>query len=131
VGSVEELTQQSQSGGPRTRKQSPIQTEVERYLDLIPRAGSVDVDVLKWWKGQSEDLPLLAAVARKILAIPATSASSERLFSSGGNVMTNQRTCLDPQTVEKLVFYHDNWQKVNVKRWRLKESEEEDDDNAE
>jgi hypothetical protein len=62
------------------------------------------------------------------LAIPATSASSEQMFSSGGNVVTNQRTCLDPEVVEKLVFYHDNWQKLEVKRWRLKEMDPNDDD---
>jgi hypothetical protein len=35
---------------------------------------------------------------------------------------------LDPEVVEKLVFYHDNWQKLEVKRWRLKEMDPDDDD---
>jgi hypothetical protein len=127
---LESLTQESQPGASSRSStgKSPIQLEVEHYLDLTPKAGSIDVDVLKWWKAQAEDLPLLAAMARKILAIPATSASSERLFSSGGNVVTTQRMCLDPQTVEKLVFYHDNWQKLEVKKWQLKERDEEEDD---
>jgi hypothetical protein len=127
---LESLIQESQPGASSRSStgKSPIQLEVEHYLDLTPKAGSIDVDVLKWWKAQAEDLPLLAAMARKILAIPATSASSERLFSSGGNVVTTQRMCLDPQTVEKLVFYHDNWQKLEVKKWQLKERDEEEDD---
>jgi hypothetical protein len=125
---LEQMTQDGPSTSQPRNKKSPIQQEVDRYLEITPRASSVDVDILKWWKSQAEDLPLLAAVAKKILAIPATSASSERLFSSGGNVVTTQRTKLDPQLVEKLVFYHENWQKVEVKRWKLKEGDDEEDD---
>jgi hypothetical protein len=30
--------------------------------------------------------------------------------------------------VEKLVFCHENWQKVEVKKWRLKESDPEEEE---
>lgn len=39
-------------------------------------------DPLPWWKKQERRFPLVAALARKVLAIPATSAQSERLFSA-------------------------------------------------
>jgi hypothetical protein len=127
---LEQLTQESGTASRPTDRKSPINKEVDRYLDLTPKATSVDVDILKWWKAQAGDLPLLAAVARRILAIPATSASSERLFSSGGNVVTTQRTSLDPSVVEKLVFYHENWQKLEVKRWRLKDNEDQEEEDS-
>jgi hypothetical protein len=40
---------QTQPSRPSVRK-SPIQLEVEKYLDLTPRAATVDVDILKWWR---------------------------------------------------------------------------------
>jgi hypothetical protein len=33
---------------------------------------------------------------------------------------------LDPATVERLVYYHDNWSKVTIKRLQLKEKDEEE-----
>jgi hypothetical protein len=101
---LEQMTQDGPSTSQPRNKKSPIQQEVDRYLEITPRASSVDVDILKWWKSQAEDLPLLAAVAKKILAIPATSASSERLFSSGGNVVTTQRTSLTLNWWKNLCF---------------------------
>ncbi|CAG8726933.1 11536_t:CDS:2 [Funneliformis caledonium] len=41
---------------------------------------------------------------KKYLAILATSASSERLFSDTSNVMTVRRTSLLPSNFEHLVF---------------------------
>jgi len=40
-------------------------------------------------------------VARKYLCIPAKSASSERLFSTAGNTVTDCRTCLNTDNVEE------------------------------
>jgi hypothetical protein len=114
----------------RTTKKSDIEVELTRYLELTPKASSSDVDVLGWWRAQSPNLPLLAEIARKILAIPASSSSSERVFSSGGNVVTTQRMNLDPSTVERLVYIHDNYQKVTIKKWKLgpKDQEESEED---
>ena len=38
-------------------------------------------------------------MARDYLAIPASSAASERAFSAGGNMITNKRASLVPKTV--------------------------------
>jgi hypothetical protein len=48
---LDQMTQitQTQPSRPSVRK-SPIQLEVEKYLDLTPRAATVDVDILKWWR---------------------------------------------------------------------------------
>ncbi len=53
-------------------------------------------------------LPLLGDIARKYLCVPASSASSERLFSASGNVVTKLRSSLDPQNLELLVYLHEN-----------------------
>ena len=37
----------------------------------------------KWWKKEKEKYEILAVLARQFLAVPATSAPSERLFIAG------------------------------------------------
>ena len=40
-----------------------------------------NTDLLKWWLGQKKRLPILAKVVREVVTIPASSATSERVFS--------------------------------------------------
>ena len=47
-------------------------------------------------------------MARKYLTIPATSTSSERLFSDAGNIMTSKRTSLNPMLFERILFLKRN-----------------------
>ncbi|CAJ0830756.1 12504_t:CDS:2 [Entrophospora sp. SA101] len=58
-----------------------------------------DTDVLAWWKAHQKQFPHLACIARDYLSIPATSTSSERLFSSSKNMITDKRCKLAPKTV--------------------------------
>lgn len=81
--------------------------EVASYLheDVLAR----EEDPCKWWceKGAAR-YPLLARLAKRYLAIPATSVSSERLFSVSGGIVTTRRASLLPEHVEQLTFLHDN-----------------------
>ena len=58
------------------------QEEIDVFKKL-PSCGRKD-DVLKWWAEHSNILPRLSILARWILAVPAGTASSERLFSIAG-----------------------------------------------
>ena len=51
-------------------------------------------------------LPIFSSVARRVLAIPATSATTERLFSVGGRVCTFDRASLTPANVGILTKLH-------------------------
>jgi len=51
-------------------------------------------------------------LARRVLAIPATSAAPERLFSTAGNVMSKKRSRLTCDNMEELVFLHEMWPQV-------------------
>ena len=73
--------------------------------------------------------PWLGSLARWVLAIPATSAAPERLFSSSGNTMTKKRTRLTcDNNLEELVFLHETWPVVREweanKRVRMDEKAE-------
>jgi hypothetical protein len=61
-------------------------------------------DMLAWWKDHQDVLPLLSYLARVVLAIPAASSKSERLFSTAGLVVTPLRNRLDPEKVEDLIM---------------------------
>jgi len=53
-----------------------------------------------WRRGAVHLFPWLGFLARLVLAIPATSAAPERLFSTVGNVMTNKRPRLTCDNME-------------------------------
>jgi len=69
-----------------------------------------DLDALEWWKTRAMKYPLMVVLAVKYLGIPATSVSSERCFSTAGNIVTAKRSCLAPETVNMLVFLYQNKQ---------------------
>ncbi|CAN0447054.1 unnamed protein product, partial [Hapterophycus canaliculatus] len=47
---------------------------------------------------------MLAALARRVLCIPASQAHSERVFPAAGQIATPTRSRLDPEHVELMVF---------------------------
>lgn len=83
--------------------------ELERYR--LESSINRNDDPLVWWKNNQHRYPFLSKLARKYLCIPATSAPSERVFSSSGNIVTNRRSNLTPDIVKSLVFLHHNSKK--------------------
>uniref|UniRef100_A0A9J7X243 HAT C-terminal dimerisation domain-containing protein n=1 Tax=Cyprinus carpio carpio TaxID=630221 RepID=A0A9J7X243_CYPCA len=79
-----------------------VSTELEAYL-LTCNIDSED-DPLIWWRQNSNVYPRLSVLVKKYLCIPATSSPSERLFSTGGNIVTCHRASLKPEHVDRLVF---------------------------
>jgi hypothetical protein len=59
---------------------------------------------LEWWKVNHKEYPHIWKVAEQILAIPATSAPSERVFISAANIVEKKRVRLKPENVDVLVF---------------------------
>ncbi|KAL4580737.1 hypothetical protein LXL04_016939 [Taraxacum kok-saghyz] len=65
-------------------------------------------DLLGWWKKNQAKFPVLASVARDILAIPASTVAYESSFSTGGCILDAFRSSLTPTTVEALICSQ-NW----------------------
>jgi hypothetical protein len=59
---------------------------------------------LEWWRVHHTNYPHIWKVAEQILAITATSAPSERVFSSIANIVDKQRVRLKLENVDPLVF---------------------------
>jgi hypothetical protein len=62
-----------------------VQKELYTRVQQVP----LDTDPLMWWKQHVEEFPRLTRMTRQHLAVPATSASPERLFSSVGIVQSD------------------------------------------
>src|SRR5581483_3620172 len=90
---------------------SAIADEITTYF-LLPVARE-NKDPLSWWKTKQEIFPILSIIARKYLGIPATSVSSERLFSDAGNHITVKRSLLDLGLLGKMVFLKRNMQTMD------------------
>lgn len=77
--------------------------ELDRY-EAQQHHISIDDDVLVWWKDHEISFPFLSKMARKYLAVLATSTPSERVFSTGGRVISDQRICLTGEHADQLIF---------------------------
>jgi len=71
-------------------------------------------DSLDWWKQHQHQLPQLAALAQKYLAIMATSAPVERVFSASGWVVSKRRCRMTDATVVLLTFLVVNKHHLNL-----------------
>jgi hypothetical protein len=74
---------------------------------------------LTWWRLYEEDYPTLSLLARRVLCVQATSAPSERLFSTSGCTFGKLRASLSPDTAEELIFCQGNWIMVDEYNARL------------
>ena len=83
---------------------------MERYENFSTAPKTVNI--LGWWKRMANALPILSEFARSVLAIPASSAKSERVFSRGSNIVTIKRTRLNPKKVEEILVIGENKKKV-------------------
>ena len=63
------------------------ETELNAYMRVQQVAN--DTDPLMWWKQHQQEFPRLARIVRQYLAVPVSSVSPERLFSSVGLVKSD------------------------------------------
>ena len=101
-----------QPTGEVSQTQSPIslqplqklQAEVQAYK-LSPKLEiESDVSPLQWWKANETTYPILSQLARKFLCVCTTSSTSERVFSTAGNIFTSTRATMKPHKVNMLTF---------------------------
>jgi hypothetical protein len=93
------------------------ETELTRYLKLpaMPR----ETDIYQYWKAKQYDFPIISRIAKDFLAIPATSAPSECVFSIGSDVVTKKRNRLTGNSVRMIMC---------LKDWGMITDEDVDDD---
>lgn len=82
-------------------------SELDRYLEEPTIPIDAPFDILQYWKMSVATYPILARMARDILAIPASTVASESAFSSGERVINDYRSRLTSETVEALICLQD------------------------
>lgn len=111
-GDSSHQTQQSSS------RNELICSEITNYDAIrinIDCESHLDFDILKWWQMNQAQFPTMARFARFIHAIPATSAPSERCFSAAGNVYSEKRTSMKPETLNSILLLRSNWDLADFK----------------
>jgi hypothetical protein len=78
--------------------------ELDIYLVMQIDKSSLTNNPLDFWKSNSEKLPLLSKLAKRIYSIPATSTNVERQFSSAGLIINQRRTNINPDQVDNILL---------------------------
>lgn len=82
-------------------KQTTKNDEIASYLADKP---SQDCEPLEWRKSNESKYPKIANIARRVLAVPATSVPSERIFSAVGLLINKLRNRLSSDIVDSIIF---------------------------
>uniref|UniRef100_A0A0D2ZZW7 HAT C-terminal dimerisation domain-containing protein n=1 Tax=Brassica oleracea var. oleracea TaxID=109376 RepID=A0A0D2ZZW7_BRAOL len=94
------------------------QDELETYLKesvVNPRTMlGVEFDVLSWWKVHYSKFPILAEIARDVLAMQVSSVASESAFSTSGRIINPHRSCLTHYMIEVLMC-SEQWMKADMR----------------
>jgi hypothetical protein len=65
-------------------------------------------DPLEWWKRTQLKYPYLARLARLYLAVPATSAPSEKIWSRASIILTLKRANFKAKVSQRIMFIKEN-----------------------
>ena len=77
---------------------------VDRYLNEIYEDISKDLDILSWWKVNSDKYKALSFIARDIMAILMTNVASESAFLREDEFLIYLEVCFSTKTVETFIF---------------------------
>ena len=111
----EQVNHSDQTGYAQSLAKNEISCyKQEKELEGLPNypLHRMGKEVLLWWKAQVDKYPNLSALARRILANPATSAPSERLFSQSSLLLTKKQSHLPDDNASKLMFLNGCWELV-------------------
>ncbi|XP_022620589.1 uncharacterized protein LOC111236201 [Seriola dumerili] len=95
------------------RNCSPAQSSkfkdmLERYMSYEP--SSEDSNPLAWWRYNGTDhFGELSQLALKKLGVVSTAVPLERAFSGAGDQFCNQRSSIEPENLNMILFLNSNW----------------------
>jgi hypothetical protein len=105
-------------------RQELLQSEILHYRRQ-PLLGITE-DPILWWRKHHHEYPTLSRIAQPLLAIPATSVASKKVFSQNSRIITDHRSNLKPEDISNLVLLKGSWSAVEVKKDRKRKLEVEE-----
>lgn len=93
-----------------TNSSDRVSEELKMYENTVIHFYD-DFDALKWWDTNKNQFPLLYKTSCRVLAAPASSAPSERVFSAARSLLTEKRCALggNSEIVNQIMFLNHNW----------------------
>jgi hAT family C-terminal dimerisation region len=86
-----------------------IDDELKEYMEsTVFIDEEMGEDILSFWNKHREMYPMLAKIARAVLAISASSSEVERLFSAAKFTVSDRRSSLGTGKLNKLIFIQKN-----------------------
>lgn len=85
-----------------------VQLKKEVQLYFAEDTLELEKEPLAWWQKNENRFPHLAQLARRYLAIPATSVPSEQVFSAAGLLLAKIRSALSPANIDASIFLAKN-----------------------
>ena len=92
-------------GSTKVTKSPLGELEVAQYLQITTSI-SVNMDPLEYWTKEIKTYPLLSSLSFDILSIPASSAPTERVFSTAGESTSSKRNRLADKNLERETLLH-------------------------
>ena len=114
VSSMEILRRKRQREMEKAEKDSvtvmTVRNQCEEEWNDYMNVGDLDEDKcpLQWWRDNAEKYERLSILARRFLAVQATSAASERVFSAAALIISNKRTSLKSEMAGQLLYISQN-----------------------
>lgn len=99
--------------GKSKSTQLETESEIDQYLQLPHVQGTVNC--LQWWKDHQDKYPVLFQLARRYLAIPASSVSAERSFSIAKHLVNSTNSQLTKEVANNIVYLA-----LNIQYWEIK-----------
>uniref|UniRef100_A0A803MLD9 Transposase n=1 Tax=Chenopodium quinoa TaxID=63459 RepID=A0A803MLD9_CHEQI len=82
-------------------------SELDRYLNDQIGEHELEMNILTWWKMNAHRYPILAHLARYVLAMPISTVASESAFIARGRHLDSFRSSLTPKMVQALICSQD------------------------
>ena len=90
-----------------------IEEELNIYKAIkLTRKQKKDTHLLTWWRDRKTQFPYLFQAVKALLATPATSVPSERIFSEAGYIARARRSRILPKNLNKFIFIKKNMKYV-------------------
>lgn len=89
----EDATKRQRSSAPTSELGQYMATN---FLTTLSPEEFANFDILAWWKEREIQFPILAAMARDLLAVQASTVASESAFSHSGRIISEKGQNLAP-----------------------------------